>query len=78
MELNDGAVARVIATHPKEAGLTHPDRPIVHLLAGADGRSIEWPIVVDLLAHKDRSIVRGLKAAECQSLWGRRHELTGQ
>ncbi|MSQ94065.1 MAG: HD domain-containing protein [Gemmataceae bacterium] len=73
VELNDGAVARVIATHPGEIGLTHPDRPIVHLIADAQGQAIEWPIVLDLCEQKDRSIVRGLKAEERQAMLGKRH-----
>lgn len=58
IELNDGAIGIVVATHPSAVCMAHPDRPIVHLT----GES--WPIVVDLLAHKDRSILRGLTAAK--------------
>lgn len=67
VELNDGAVGLVVATHPGEVGLTHPDRPIVHLVAGVEGKPLEWPIVVDLLEHRDRSIARGLRGDERHS-----------
>jgi HD-GYP domain-containing protein (c-di-GMP phosphodiesterase class II) len=73
IELSDGCVALVIATHPGERGLTHPDRPIVHLVMDADGKPLDWPIVLDLLEHKDRSIVRGLRAEERQTALGKRH-----
>lgn len=62
VELNDGAVGRVIATHPGALGMAHPDRPIVHLTADAHGHPFEWPVKVDLLEQKDRSILRSLRA----------------
>jgi hypothetical protein len=68
VELNDGAIGLVIATHPGALGMTHPDRPIVHLASDALGQPLAWPAVIDLLEHRDRSILRSLGAAECRDL----------
>jgi HD-GYP domain-containing protein (c-di-GMP phosphodiesterase class II) len=64
VEMNDGAIGHVIATHPGTLGMTHPDRPIVQLIADATGRRLDWPAIVDLLAHTDRSILRALADSE--------------
>lgn len=64
VELNDGSVAIVTATHAGSRGLTNPGRPIVHLVADAQGQAMGWPTVVDLLEHTDRSIVRRLSSDE--------------
>ncbi|MBM3995058.1 MAG: HD domain-containing protein [Planctomycetes bacterium] len=60
VELSDGAIGRVIATHSDEVGLTHPDRPIVLLTTDADQRPLTCPTVVDLLERRERSILRSL------------------
>lgn len=62
VELNDGAIARVIATHPGDVGMAHPDRPIVLVTTDVDQRPLACPLVVDLLRHRERSILRGLAA----------------
>jgi hypothetical protein len=58
VELNDGAIGRVIDTHKSALGLSHPDRPIVQLTTDANGQPLAWPFIIDLLQHKDRSILR--------------------
>jgi HD-GYP domain-containing protein (c-di-GMP phosphodiesterase class II) len=58
VELNDGAVGQVIATHPGDLGMSHPDRPIVYLTTDADGKPLDWPTIIDLLKHTERSILR--------------------
>jgi HD-GYP domain-containing protein (c-di-GMP phosphodiesterase class II) len=73
VELNDGAVGLVIATHAGTKGMSNPARPIVHLVTDTQGQPLEWPIVVDLLENKDRSILRSLNAAERQALLGKRY-----
>lgn len=60
VELNDGTVGLVIAAQRGADGLAHPDRPVVYLSADAQGQPFDWPKVVDLLEHKDRSIVRSV------------------
>jgi HD-GYP domain-containing protein (c-di-GMP phosphodiesterase class II) len=74
VELNDGGAAVVIATHGGERGMMHPDRPIVHYLADTDGQAT-WPMVVDLLEHKERSIVRALRDEERASLVSQHSQL---
>jgi HD-GYP domain-containing protein (c-di-GMP phosphodiesterase class II) len=73
VELSDGAVAVVIATHPGERGMTQPGKPIVSLVTDAQGQPLAWPCVVDLVEDKHRSIVRSLGATECQELLGRQY-----
>ncbi|MBI2808482.1 MAG: HD domain-containing protein [Planctomycetes bacterium] len=64
VELSDGAVGVVVRAHAGDVGLAHPDRPIVLLAAHANGQADSWPIVVDLMEQKHRSIVRALDADE--------------
>ncbi|HZZ79517.1 MAG TPA: HD domain-containing phosphohydrolase, partial [Gemmataceae bacterium] len=70
VELNDGAIALVIATHGAR-GMTHPAQPIVQILLDAEGKPLAWPLVVDLLAQRDRSIVRGLSSDERGTVLGK-------
>lgn len=64
VELNDGAIALVIGTHPGQTGITHPAQPIVQLLQDADGKPFAWPSVVDLLEQRERNILRSLNPAD--------------
>jgi HD-GYP domain-containing protein (c-di-GMP phosphodiesterase class II) len=73
IELNDGAIGLVIATHAGTVGMTHPGKPIVYVAADAQGQPLEWPSVVDLLEHPDRSILRSLSAAERRTLLGKQY-----
>ncbi len=73
VELNDGAIGLVIATHSGKRGLTNPTRPIVHVAVDGQGQTLVWPTVVDLLEVNDRSIVRGLTPDERRTLLGRRY-----
>jgi HD-GYP domain-containing protein (c-di-GMP phosphodiesterase class II) len=68
VELNDGAIALVIATHGGVDGMTNPARPIVQVVADAHGEPAPWPMVLDLLTNKDRSIVRSVRAEERQAI----------
>jgi HD-GYP domain-containing protein (c-di-GMP phosphodiesterase class II) len=76
VELNDGAIGLVIASHPGKRGLTNPTRPIVHLAVDAQGQTLVWPTVVDLLEANDRNIVRGLSNDERRTLLGKRYPQT--
>jgi HD-GYP domain-containing protein (c-di-GMP phosphodiesterase class II) len=71
VELNDGTVGLVIATHPGTIGMTNPGKPILQLASDAQGQA--WPMVVDLLEHHDRSILRSLSALERRTLLGKRY-----
>ena len=73
VELNDGAVGLVIATHPGSVGMTNPAKPIVHLALDPAGQPLPWPSVVDLVEHKDRSILRALSAEERRTLLGKQY-----
>jgi len=73
IELNDGAVGLVIATHPGTVGMTHPGEPIVYVATDAQGQPLEWPTVIDLLEHPDRSILRSLSGAERRTLLGKQY-----
>jgi HD-GYP domain-containing protein (c-di-GMP phosphodiesterase class II) len=73
VELNDGAVGLVIATHAGTVGMAHPGKPIVFVAADAQGQPLEWPSVVDLLEHPDRSILRSLSAEERRTLLGKQY-----
>ena len=71
VELSDGTLGVVIATHPGERGVTQPSRPIVSLVSDAQGQPLAWPSVIDLLERKDRSIVRSITGAERRTLLGK-------
>ena len=73
VELNDGAVGLVIATHADTVGMTNPGKPIVFVATDAQGQPLGWPSVVDLLEHPDRSILRSISAAERRTLLGKHY-----
>jgi HD-GYP domain-containing protein (c-di-GMP phosphodiesterase class II) len=71
VELSDGVIGLVVGTHPGERGITHPGQPIVQLVLDADGRPFAWPLLIDLLEQRDRSIVRSLNAEERATALGK-------
>lgn len=73
VELNDGGLGVVIATHTDEAGLAHADRPLIHVIADAHGQPAAWPLVVDLLESNDRRILRALRPDERQAAVAKRY-----
>jgi HD-GYP domain-containing protein (c-di-GMP phosphodiesterase class II) len=73
VELADGAVGMVAATHAGEKGLLNPAKPIVLLLAEAQGQPLPQPRLVDLLVDEERSIVRTLPAEARLPLLGRHY-----
>jgi len=70
VELSDGSLGVVAAAHTSERGLTQPDRPVVFVILDAEGRRQSSPAVLDLLDHRDRSIIRGLSPSERQAKLG--------
>jgi hypothetical protein len=72
VELNDGAVAVVLAAHAGQRGLTNPGRPIISLLTDARGQALVLPRVLDLTTHTDRSVVRALGPTERRHFLGKR------
>jgi HD-GYP domain-containing protein (c-di-GMP phosphodiesterase class II) len=59
VELSDGAIGIVAAT----PGNAPPDRPIIHLLFDAQGLPLACPMLVDLQAKRDCSIVGGVMSS---------------
>jgi hypothetical protein len=72
VELADGAVALVVATHGKR-DLAAPARPVVALLTDPHGRPLPVPMHLDLAECEGRSILRGLPPGETRELLGRRY-----
>ncbi len=71
VELNDGAVAVVVATHPGAVGMANPARPIIELLTDGDRQPLALPRVLDLLHDKSRSILRGMSGEDRKEVLGR-------
>jgi hypothetical protein len=70
VELSDGTVGVVAATHAAKKALQAPARPILALLADAQGQPLPYPCHLDLTQGDERSIVRTLPPAERQELLG--------
>lgn len=68
VELTDGSVARVVATHPPRADLHTPARPVVALLTDSRGDWLPAPETVDLAAVEGRAVVRTLPTAQRRQL----------
>jgi hypothetical protein len=70
VELADGAVGLVVATHTGRRELNNPARPVLSLLTDARGQAVPAPQYVDLAQVEDRSIVRSLSTAERRQVLG--------
>src|SRR5204863_1590536 len=64
VELTDGSVGRVVATHPLRADLHTPARPVIVLLTDGRGHWLPTPQTLDLAACEGRAVVRTLPVAE--------------
>jgi HD-GYP domain-containing protein (c-di-GMP phosphodiesterase class II) len=73
VELADGAVGLVVATHPSRSDLSLPARPVVALLTNNKGQPLASPRPLDLAGCESRSIVRALRPAERRQLLGQRY-----
>jgi HD-GYP domain-containing protein (c-di-GMP phosphodiesterase class II) len=73
VELADGAVGIVVATHMGRRDLNTPARPVVALLTDSQGHPLPAPRHVDLAQCEHRSIVRTLPGPERRELLGRRY-----
>jgi HD-GYP domain-containing protein (c-di-GMP phosphodiesterase class II) len=72
IEMSDGAVGLVVATHQARRDLNTPARPVVALLTDSQGQLLPTPRVIDLAETEGRSIVRGLPVSErCERLGSR-------
>jgi HD-GYP domain-containing protein (c-di-GMP phosphodiesterase class II) len=72
VELADGAVGVIVATHQHCRDLNSPARPVLALLTDGGRRVLPAPRPLDLAACEGRSIVRSLPQAEGRALLGRR------
>ena len=73
VELTDGAVGVVVATHLGRRDLNTPARPVLALLTDGQGRLLPGPRHVDLAECESRSIVRTLPREERRQRLGRRY-----
>jgi HD-GYP domain-containing protein (c-di-GMP phosphodiesterase class II) len=73
VELADGAVGLVVATHSGRRDLNTPARPVLMLLTTPQGEPLPVPRPLDLAEGEGRSIVRVLPAVERRQLLGRRY-----
>ncbi len=73
VELADGAVGVVVATHAGRRDLSTPARPVVALLTDPQGQPLPVPAYVDLAECEGRSVLRGLAADQRRELLGKRY-----
>jgi hypothetical protein len=73
VELAEGAVAVVLATHPTYQDLNVPARPVLALLTDRQGRPLPLPRYIDLAQCDGHSIVRTLSPAERRATLGGRY-----
>jgi hypothetical protein len=73
VELTDGRVGVVVANHPNRLDPRAPGRPVVAVLAAADGFLLPRPEHVDLAVAVQGSIVRGLPIERARELLGGRY-----
>jgi hypothetical protein len=73
VELADGAVGLVIATHGGRRDLNAPARPVLLLLTNPQGEALPVPRPLDLAECEGRSIVRMLPVEERRQLLSRRY-----
>ncbi|MBY0522410.1 MAG: HD domain-containing protein [Gemmataceae bacterium] len=73
VELADGAIGIVVATHAVRQELNTPARPVVALLTTPQGQPLPMPRHLDLAECDGRSIVRAVPASEGRALLGKRY-----
>jgi HD-GYP domain-containing protein (c-di-GMP phosphodiesterase class II) len=73
VELADGAVGVVVATHLGRRDLNSPARPVLAVLTDGQGQPLPAPRHLDLAQCEHQSIVRTLPAPERQELLGHRY-----
>ena len=73
VELSDGAVGVVVATHQGRHDLHTPGRPVVALLTNNQGHTLPAPLHVDLSEVEGLTILRGLPTVERRERLDRRY-----
>lgn len=70
VELADGQIGLVVATHSGRRDLNLPSRPVIALVADSRGRVLSIPRHLDLAQCEGHSIVRSLSATERRRVLG--------
>jgi hypothetical protein len=73
VELADGAVGVIVATHLSGRELNNPARPVLTLLTDSQGQLLPSPQYLDLAQVEGRSIIRTLSLAERRQILGKRY-----
>lgn len=73
VELTDGRVGVVVANHPNPEDPRAPGRPVVAVLAAADGTLLPHPEHVDLATADRGAILRAVPVARRRELLGHRY-----
>lgn len=73
VELADGCVAAVVATHASRHDLHAPARPVLALLTDSQGRPLALPRYLDLARAEGPAVVRTLSLEERRRVLGRRY-----
>jgi HD-GYP domain-containing protein (c-di-GMP phosphodiesterase class II) len=73
VELADGSIGVVVATHMNRRDLNTPGRPVLVLLTDEQGKPLPVPQHVDLAQWDNRSIVRALQPAQRRQVLGQRY-----
>jgi hypothetical protein len=73
VELTDGRIGLIAANHPNRMDPRAPGRPVVAVLAEADGSLLPRPEHVDLSASDRGGVVRALPADRRREVLGHRY-----
>jgi HD-GYP domain-containing protein (c-di-GMP phosphodiesterase class II) len=73
VELTDGRIGLVAANHPNRMDPRSPGRPVIAVLADADGQLLPRPEHVDLSASGRGGILRTLPTERCREVLGARY-----
>ncbi len=72
VELSDGQIGQVVAVNRVQGDLAALARPVLQILADAEGRALSLPRHLNLAQTEGRHVVRSLSAEDLQDrLWGR-------
>jgi hypothetical protein len=73
VELTDGRVGVVVANHPNPDDARAPGRPVIAVLAAADGTLVPHPEHIDLATADHGAVLRGLPLHRRRELLGTRY-----
>jgi HD-GYP domain-containing protein (c-di-GMP phosphodiesterase class II) len=73
VELSDGRIGQVVATHRVHGDLNSPARPVIQLLSAEGEVPLPWPEHLNLARAEGQHIVRSLTPEESRAFAGVRH-----